>query len=133
VLPERRRVPHNAIRAESANWRSIMVFRVSGKNIEVGEAMQERITERVRYAAAKYFDGGFSGHATVGKDGFGYVTECTVHLDSGVTLQAAGMSADAYESADQAANNIEKRLRRYKRKRTDHRDGREKRTVASSE
>lgn len=106
-----------------------MVFRVSGKNIEVGEAMQMRITERVGFAAAKYFDGGFSGHATVGKDGFGYVTECVVHLDSGVTLEAEGMSADAYESADQAATNIEKRLRRYKRKRTDHRVGREKRTL----
>ncbi|MGN6459921.1 MAG: ribosome hibernation-promoting factor, HPF/YfiA family [Pseudolabrys sp.] len=106
-----------------------MAFRVSGRNLEIGEAMQERISERVRGATAKYFDGGFSGHATVGKDGFGYLTECVVHLDSGVTLEAEGMSADAYDSADQAANNIEKRLRRYKRKRTDHRDGRDKRTV----
>jgi len=110
-----------------------MVFRVSGKNIEVGEAMQARITERVRGAAAKYVDGGFSGHATIGKDGAGYITECSVHLDSGVTLQAAGTSVDAYESADQAADNIEKQLRRYKRKRTDHRDGREKRLLSGGE
>ena len=104
-------------------------FRVSGKNIEVGAAMQQRISERVRSAASKYFDGGFSGHATIGREGFGYHTECVVHLDSGVTLEADGMAADAYASADLAAANIEKRLQRYKQRRTDHREGREKRLV----
>src|SRR5262245_38070765 len=64
----------------------------------------------------KYFDGGYSGHVTVGKEGFGFRTECTVHLDSGITLQAEGMAADAYASADQAAIRIEKRLRRYHRR-----------------
>lgn len=106
-----------------------MVFRVSGRNIEVGEAMRRRISQRVRDATSKYFDGGYSGHATVGKDGFGFRTECVVHLDSGVILEGEGNAADAYESADLAAIHIEKRLRRYKRKRTDHRDGREKRAV----
>lgn len=104
-------------------------FRVSGKNIEVGAAMQQRIGERVRAATAKYFDGGFSGHATIGRDGFGYHTECVVHLDSGVTLEADGMAADAYDSADLAAANIEKRLQRYKQRRADHRAGREKSPV----
>src|SRR5262249_13596565 len=50
------------------------------------------------------------------KEGFGFRTECTVHLDSGITLQAEGMAADAYASADQAAIRIEKRLRRYHRR-----------------
>jgi ribosomal subunit interface protein len=104
-------------------------FRVSGKNIEVGAAMQQRIGERVRAATAKYFDGGFSGHATIGRDGFGYHTECVVHLDSGVTLEADGMAADAYDSADLAAANIEKRLQRYKQRRADHRAGHEKSPV----
>jgi ribosomal subunit interface protein len=53
---------------------------------------------------------------TVGKDGFGFRTECAIHLDSGVTLEAEAMAADAYASADQAAIRIEKRLRRYKRR-----------------
>jgi ribosome-associated translation inhibitor RaiA len=43
-----------------------------------------------------------------------------VHLDSGALLEAEGMAADAYESADQAAIRIEKQLRRYKRRRKDH-------------
>jgi ribosome-associated translation inhibitor RaiA len=43
-----------------------MPFRVSGKNIEVGEALRERIGARVLEALEKYFDGGFSGHVSVG-------------------------------------------------------------------
>ena len=93
-----------------------MPFRVSGKNIDIGEALRIRITERIAEATTKYFDGGYSGHVTVGKEGFGFRTECAIHLDSGITLEAEALAADAYSSADQAASRIEKRLRRYKRR-----------------
>ena len=93
-----------------------MPFRVSGKNIDIGEALRIRITERIAEATTKYFDGGYSGHVTVGKEGFGFRTECAIHLDSGITLEAEALAADAYASADQAASRIEKRLRRYKRR-----------------
>jgi len=96
-----------------------MPLRVSGKNISLGMALQQRITDRVEEATSKYFRGGFSGHATVGRDGFGFRTECVLHLDSGALLEAAGMAADPYDSAEQAAVHIEKRLRRYKRRRKD--------------
>jgi ribosomal subunit interface protein len=97
-----------------------MPLRVSGKNMNIGAALRERITDRVDEATSKYFRGGYSGHATVARDGFGYHTEFVLHLDSGTMLEAEGMAADAYESADQAAAHIEKRLRRYKRRRKDH-------------
>jgi ribosomal subunit interface protein len=95
-------------------------MRVSGKNISIGTALQQRITDRVEEATSKYFRGGYSGHAVVGKDGFGFRTECVLHLDSGAMLEAEGMAADAYESAEQASVRIEKQLRRYKRRRKDH-------------
>ena len=98
-----------------------MPFRVSGKNIEIGEALRERISARVLEALEKYFDGGFSGHATVGKEAFGFHTECVVHLDSGIVLRSDSMAADAYLSADQAADKLEKRLRRYHRRLKDYR------------
>lgn len=97
-----------------------MSFRVSGKNIDVGEALRSRINARIAEATAKYFDGGFSGHVTVGKEGFGFRTECVIHLDSGIVLEAEALAADAYASADQVAGRIEKRLRRYKRRLKNH-------------
>jgi ribosomal subunit interface protein len=98
-----------------------MPFRVSGRNIEVGEALRDRINARVFETLQKYFDGGFSGHVTVGKEAFGFHTECVVHLDSGVMLRAHATAADAYLSADQAADHLEKRLRRYHRRLKDYR------------
>jgi ribosome hibernation promoting factor len=97
-----------------------MPLRVSGKNISIGISLQQRISDRVEEATSKYFRGGYSGHATVGRDGFGFRTECVLHLDSGASLEAEGNAADAYDSADQAAGHIEKRLRRYKRRLKDN-------------
>ncbi len=112
-----------------------MTFRVSGKNLDVGDALRDRVSERIAEAMGKYFDGGYSGHVTLEREGFGFRTECAVHLDSNITLHAEGMAADAYTSADQAATRIEKRLRRYHRRLKDHRperlDGRETVDAAS--
>ena len=97
-----------------------MPFRVSGKNLDVGDALRERVNARIAEAVDKYFDGGYSGHVTVTREGFGFRTECAIHLDSKVTLHAEGHAADAYASADQAALRVEKRLRRYHRRLKDH-------------
>lgn len=91
-----------------------MPFRVSGKNIQIGQVLRERVAARIADALGKFFSGGYSGHVTICKEGYGFRTECAIHLDSGVTLQAESLAADAYASADQAADRIEKRLRRYK-------------------
>jgi len=101
-----------------------MPFRVSGKNIDIGEALRERVSGRVVEALSKYFDGGYSGHVTVEKEGFGFRTECAIHLDSGIVLHTEANAADAYASADQAALRIEKRLRRYKRRLKDRHNAR---------
>jgi len=98
-----------------------MSFRVSGKNLDVGEALRERINTRIGDALTKYFDGGYSGHVTVEREGSGFRTECAIHLDSKVTLRAEARAPDAYASADQAALRVEKRLRRYHRRLKDHR------------
>jgi ribosomal subunit interface protein len=91
-----------------------MTLRVSGKSISIGEALRGRVSERTEEVLRKYFDGNYSGHITLSKDGFGFRTDCALHLDSGITLEADSNAADAYASADQALLMIEKRLRRYK-------------------
>ena len=91
-----------------------MTLRISGKSISVGEALRDRVSDRTDEVLRKYFDGNYSGHITLSKDGFGFRTDCALHLDSGVTLEAESNAADAYASADAALLMIEKRLRRYK-------------------
>jgi len=91
-----------------------MTLRISGKSISVGEALRGRVEERTEEVLRKYFDGNYQGHITLSKDGIGFRTDCALHLDSGITLEADSNAPDAYASADQALLMIEKRLRRYK-------------------
>jgi len=93
---------------------------ISGKHMDVGDALTNRIEDRINDAVEKYFGHGFSGKVTIEKQGSFFTTDCLLHLDSGVTLQASAREADAHASFDKAAERIEKRLRRYKRKLKDH-------------
>lgn len=97
-----------------------MSLRVSGKNIDIGEALRTHIADRLNAAAAKYFDGGISGHVTIAPEGSGFRADCSLHLSSGIILQADGRAHEPYASFDQAADRIEKRLRRYKSRLKNH-------------
>jgi ribosomal subunit interface protein len=91
-----------------------MPLRVSGKNINIGEALRTHVTDRLQATTNKYFDGGVSGHVTLSPEGSGFRADVTLHLSSGIVLQADGRAQEPYASFDQAADRIEKRLRRYK-------------------
>ena len=70
-----------------------MGLRVSGKNLDVGEALRGQVEARVASALGKYFDGDYSGHVTVAKDGAGFRTECVLHLTSGHHARSLGRGA----------------------------------------
>src|ERR1700748_1223553 len=108
-----------------------MTLRISGKSISVGEVLRDRVSERTDEVLRKYFDGNYSGHITLSKDGFGFRTDCSLHLDSGVTLEAESNATDAYTSADAALLMIEKRLGRYKSRGKD-RSGRKAHAAAAA-
>jgi len=97
-----------------------MGLRVSGKNLDVGEAIRSQAEDRVGSALGKYYEGSFNGHVTLAKDGTGFRSDAVLHLSSGMTLEASGMAHDAYQSLDRMVDKIEKRLRRYKRRLKDH-------------
>ncbi|MTI00005.1 ribosome-associated translation inhibitor RaiA [Roseibium sp. RKSG952] len=97
-----------------------MALRVSGKNVDVGDALRIHVTDRIEDALSKYFTGGFNGHVTLSREGTGFKSECMLHLDTGVVLQVSAQDHDPRASFDLAAEKIDKRLRRYKRKLKDH-------------
>jgi ribosomal subunit interface protein len=99
-----------------------MGLRISGKSVDIGQALRGHVEDRVASALARYFDGGFTGHVTIEREGSGFKTDCAIHLDTGIVLKADGFGQDAHQSFDQAADRIEKRLRRYKGRLKDHRE-----------
>jgi ribosome hibernation promoting factor len=109
-----------------------MGLRISGKSIDIGDAFRDQVDARVGEAVGKYFDGGFTGHVTVEREGSGFRTDCSIHLDTGIVLRAAGQAQDPHRSFDIAAEHIEKRLRRYKRRLKEHNHARAGETVPAA-
>ena len=93
-----------------------MLLRVSGKNIDIGESLQEHVRDKVGAAIAKYFDREATGHVTIQPDGSGFRSDLVLHLPAGITLQAEGHGHDPYATMNQAVERLEKRLRRHKQR-----------------
>ncbi|MGY2050101.1 ribosome hibernation-promoting factor, HPF/YfiA family [Methylobacterium sp. JK268] len=105
-------------------------LRVSGRGMDLGETLRSRVEERIAATLSKYFDGTYSGHVAIGRDGGAYRTDCVLHLTSGITLEASGSAHDPHASFEQSADRIEKRLRRYKHRLKTHANGGSRRAEA---
>lgn len=90
------------------------------KGIDESPALRARIDERLTEATEKYFSRPGEAFVTATKEGFGFKVDISIHLPSGVFLQASGTGGEAYGALDDAITKVEKRLRRYKRRLKDH-------------
>jgi ribosomal subunit interface protein len=101
-----------------------MTLRVSGKNMDVGEALRGKAQGHIDAVVKKYFDGGYDGHLTLEPEGPGFNAVCSIHLDTGIVLQSEAYGGDAVSAYELLAETIAKRLRRYNRKLRSHRHNR---------
>ena len=99
-----------------------MRVQVAGRQMDVGEALRSRIEDELSSGVGKYFNRATDAVVTVAKNGggIGIEVDCTVHLSSGISLQAAGHAGDAHSAFDAALGKLEKRVRRYKRRLRNH-------------
>lgn len=97
-----------------------MQVQVTGKNLSVGEALKQHVEARLAGDVARYFDGAVRAHVTVAKERGQFCCECTLHLPTGIVLQASGAHADAHQSFDAAAGHLERQLKRYKSRLREH-------------
>ncbi len=93
---------------------------VSGKNMNVGEALRSRIEAELSDGISKYFERGGDAAVSVSPDGHGYRVDCTVNLASGRTIIGHGHGGDAHAAFDDVLGKIQTRVRRYKRKLKNH-------------
>jgi ribosomal subunit interface protein len=97
-----------------------MQVQVSGKHIDVGEALRTRISDHLLSSIGKYFERGGDAEVVLSRDGHGFRIDCVVSLASGQRLQSHGLGMDAHGAFDQAMAKIETRIRRYKRRLKSH-------------
>ncbi len=97
-----------------------MTIQITGKNLDLGSSLRGYVTDRLEKAFDKYGTDGLAGHIFVEKEHGQFMTQCSVHLRSGLSLQSQGRAGEAYASVDEAMDRLEKRLRRYKRRLKNH-------------
>jgi ribosomal subunit interface protein len=92
-----------------------MEIRVSGHQVDTGEALRAHVQERLTTMAEKFFSRAISAHVTFGRGPHDHNFTCDIvaHVPQGVILKGSGQAAEAHPAFDQAADRIEKQLRRY--------------------
>lgn len=99
-----------------------MQISVSGKQVDVGESLRTHIDKRLQEGISKYLDR--VTHVTVVISRESHLFRADINgntgTSSGITIKSRGESSDVYAAFDEAADKIEKQLRRYKRRLTNH-------------
>jgi ribosomal subunit interface protein len=97
-----------------------MRIQVSGKQIDIGEALRSHVEVRLNEAVGKYFDRPVDAVVTFWREGHEFCADSSVHLSTGMTVQAKAKSDEIYASFEGSVERMEKQLRRYKRRLKDH-------------
>ncbi|EEB83279.1 ribosome hibernation-promoting factor, HPF/YfiA family [Roseobacter sp. GAI101] len=97
-----------------------MRYQISGKQIDIGDALQVHVKTELGEAVKKYAERPTDANVVFSKSSYEFVCEATVHLSTGLTASAKAHATDIYGSFDSCCAKMEKQLRRYKRRLKDH-------------
>ena len=98
-----------------------MQVQVTGKHVDVGEALRMRVSDELSSSIGKYFDrDGGGADVVVSREGHAFKVDCAVTLATGQQLTTHGLGGDAHLAFDAALSKMSKRIRRYKDRLKDH-------------
>jgi ribosomal subunit interface protein len=102
-----------------------MEIRVSGHQVNTGDALRAHVDERLQGIAQKYFARAIAAQVTFGRGPHdnGFSCDIVAHVMQGLILKGSGNAMDAHPAFDEAAEKIERQLRRYMRRLKDHKGG----------
>ena len=98
-----------------------MHITVTGKQIDVGDALRSHTQAALEDIAEKYFGNALEAHVVFSREAHLIHCDLQVHVGRGILVQSEADGNEAYVAFDGAAERIDKRLRRYKRRLRDHR------------
>ncbi|MFV0409798.1 MAG: ribosome hibernation-promoting factor, HPF/YfiA family [Paracoccus sp. (in: a-proteobacteria)] len=97
-----------------------MRYQISGKQIDIGEALTEHVQSELGETIGKYSQRPTDAIVTFSKKAHVLVCDALVHLSTGLTVQAKGEDPEIYAAFEAARERMDKQLRRYKRRLKDH-------------
>jgi len=97
-----------------------MRYQITGRKIDVGEALQAHVKAELAAIFEKYAQRPTDAEVVFSRDAYEFVCEIMVHLSTGMTAEAKANATEIYSAFDMCRDKLEKQLRRYKRRLKDH-------------
>ena len=101
-----------------------MRYQISGKQIDIGEALQTHVKSELGEIVEKYAQRPTDATIVFSKSGHEHVCEATIHLSTGLTAQAKGHATEIYAAFESCREKMDKQMRRYKRRLRNHHSNR---------
>lgn len=93
-----------------------MQLSVSGKHIDVGDSLRGHVTHAIGVSAERYFGRAIEGKVIFQRARRAFRADISLHVARGINVQTHGEAEDPYAAFDVAAERLDKRLRRHKRR-----------------
>lgn len=97
-----------------------MRYQITGKQMDVGEALQTHVKAELAETVEKYAKQPTDATVVFSRNAYEYVCEATVHLSTGLNASASGRATEVYPAFEACREKLDKQLRRYKRRLKDH-------------
>ena len=97
-----------------------MQIKITGKHIDIGEGLRQHIEARLQSFRERFFEGSVHGTVTLEKQRSRFLSDCSLHLATGLHLQAHAENSDPQACVDAALLHLEKQLKKYKQRLKDH-------------
>lgn len=97
-----------------------MQIKITGKHLDIGDALRAHIETKLQSFRDRFFEGSVHGNVILEKRRGLFLTDCTLHLATGLVLQSHAEQDAAMASADAAMAHLEKQLKKYKQRLKDH-------------
>ena len=100
-----------------------MRYQISGKQIDIGEALTTHVKAELGEVVEKYAQRPTDAVVVFSRAAHEHFCEATIHLSTGLSAQAKGHASEIYAAFESCREKLDKQLRRYKRRlRNHHRD-----------
>ena len=100
-----------------------MQLSVTGKQLDVGDALRTHVEESLQASVGKYFDNAIEANVVFSRVAHRYRTDISVHVGRGILVQSHAEVNEPYPAFDAALERLGKRLRRHKRRLRNHHKG----------
>ena len=101
-----------------------MNVQINGKQINIGNSLSSFAKNKITELTVKYAKSATDGSVTFSKDRYQYYCDISIHLATGMTVQAKGKATEIYDSFEKSLEKTDKQLRRYKRRLKNHHNDR---------